>query len=152
MLIKWDLYPTHQVDAELSDSDNDGQNEPTGDDARCQGVPSTESIAPNPIGSSMAEQIHPYAVDQTTTIIPTGSGQQKKKCVVLASKIKQPTSSDQVITELPPYRGPRSSLDLVVVEFFSAYLKLFDTLLRPLGPEHRLRLTPSQPKNLKRRR
>jgi hypothetical protein len=69
---------------------------------------------------------------------------------VLASKRKQAASSDQVTTELPPYRGPRSPLDVVAVEFvFGAYLKLFDTPLRPLGPEHRMGLTPSQPKNLR---
>jgi hypothetical protein len=101
----------------LSDSDNDGQIEPADDDAGGQGAPSTEPIAPNPIGSSMAEQICPSVADQTTTAIPSGSGQQKKKHVVLASKRKQPASSDQVITELPLYHGPRSPLDLVAVEF-----------------------------------
>jgi hypothetical protein len=68
---------------------------------------------------------------------------RKKKRVVLASKHKQAASSDQVTTELPP-------LDVVAVEFvFGAYLKLFDTPLRLLGPEHHMGLTPSQPKNLR---
>jgi hypothetical protein len=101
----------------LSDSDNDGQNEPAGDDVGGQEVPSTEWIAPNSIGSSMAEHIRPSAADQTTIIVPSGSGQQKRKRVVLVSKCKRSTSSDQVITELPPYHGPRSPLDLVAVEF-----------------------------------
>jgi hypothetical protein len=65
----------------------------------------------------MAEQIHPSAADQTTTTVSSGSGQQKKKLVVLVSKCYQHASSDQVITELPPYRGPRSPLDLIAVEF-----------------------------------
>jgi hypothetical protein len=65
----------------------------------------------------MAEQIHLSAADQTTTVVPSGSDQQKKKRVVLVSKRKQPTSSDQVITKVPPYRGPQSPLDLVAIEF-----------------------------------
>jgi hypothetical protein len=63
----------------------------------------------------MAEQILPSAADQATTVVSSGSGQQKKKRVVLASKHKKRASSDQVITELPPYRGPRSPLYLVVL-------------------------------------
>jgi hypothetical protein len=101
----------------LSDCDNDGQNEPADDDAGGQGVPSNESIAPNPIGSGMTEQIHFSATDQTTTVAPTGNSQQNKKHIVLASKRKQPAPSDQVIIELPLYRGPQSPLDLVAVEF-----------------------------------
>jgi hypothetical protein len=88
LLINKDLYPARQVDTELSDTNNDRQNEPIGDDVGGQGVPSTESIAPNPIGSSMAEQIHPSIVDQTTTTVPSGSDQQQKKHVVIASKRK----------------------------------------------------------------
>jgi hypothetical protein len=39
------------------------------------------------------------------------------KCVVLKTKCKQDKApADQVIIELPPYRRPRSPLDLVVVE------------------------------------
>jgi hypothetical protein len=101
----------------LSDGDNTGQNEPTGDDAGGQGAPSTEPIVPNLVRSSMAEQIHPSAANQTTTDVPSDSDHHQKKRVVLASKRKQPASSDEVITELPPYRGPRSPLDLVAVEF-----------------------------------
>jgi hypothetical protein len=85
-------------------------------------VPSTEPIAPNPIGSSLAEQIRPSVTDQTTTAIPSGSNQQKKKHIVLASKGKHHASSDQMITELPPYRGPLSLVYLVVVEFVSGCL------------------------------
>jgi hypothetical protein len=78
----------------LSNSENNKQNEPAGDDAGGQGAPSTEPIAPNPIRSSMAEQIRPSVANQATTVVPSGSGQQKKKRVVLASKRKQRASSD----------------------------------------------------------
>jgi hypothetical protein len=74
----------------LSDGDNDGHNEPTGG----QGAPSTESIALNPIGSGMTEQIRSSAAGQTTTGATLGSSQQKKKHDVLASKRKQPAPSD----------------------------------------------------------
>jgi hypothetical protein len=97
----------------------------------------------------MTEQIRSSTADQTTTDATLGSSQHKKKHDVLVSKRKQHAPSDQVIIELPPYRGPRSPLDLVAVEFvFGTYLKLFDTPLRPLGLEHRLGLTLNWPKNL----
>jgi hypothetical protein len=68
----------------------------------------------------MAEQILPSATDQATTVVSLGSSQQKKKRVVLASKHKKRASSNHVITKLPPYRGPRSPLYLVAVEFVYA--------------------------------
>jgi hypothetical protein len=44
--------------------------------------------------------------------------------------------ADQVMTqvELPPYRGPRSPLDLVAIEIMDAYLKHFNEYLRLLLP------------------
>jgi hypothetical protein len=47
---------------------------------------------------------------------------------VLASKRKQPASSDQVITELCLYHGPRSPLDLVAIEF--VFVRLFEAFRR----------------------
>jgi hypothetical protein len=42
---------------------------------------------------------------------------KRKKCVVLGIKRKQDkAAADQVIIELPQYRGPRSPLDIVDVE------------------------------------
>jgi hypothetical protein len=49
-----DLYPNREVDAELSDEDNNRQKKPAGDDAEGKGAPSVEALAPNPIGSSLA--------------------------------------------------------------------------------------------------
>jgi hypothetical protein len=98
---------------------------PAGDDAGRQGAPSTESTASNPIESSMMKQICPSVINQITIVVPSGSGQQKKR-IVLASKRKQPASSNQVITELPPCRGPQSPLNLVAVEFvFGRLFKAF---------------------------
>jgi hypothetical protein len=59
----------------LSDGDNDGQNEPAGDDAGSQGVLWTELNAPNSIGFDVMEQIRSSTADQTTTAAPSGSNQ-----------------------------------------------------------------------------
>jgi hypothetical protein len=42
-----DLYPDQEVDAELSDEDDIGQKEPTGDDAEGEGAPTVDTLAPN---------------------------------------------------------------------------------------------------------
>jgi hypothetical protein len=54
----------------------------------------------------MAAQVLPSTADQLTTTTPLGSGHPKKKHLVLVSKRKQPTSSDQVTTELFPHHAP----------------------------------------------
>jgi hypothetical protein len=38
-LVIQDFYPEREIVAELSNEDNNGQKEPTGDDAECEGVP-----------------------------------------------------------------------------------------------------------------
>jgi hypothetical protein len=78
--------------------------------------PPIETLAPNPIRSSLMKMSRPSTADQTTTTAPS-SGGQKKKRVALGTKCKPDKAlADQVITELPPYRGPRSPLDLVAIE------------------------------------
>jgi hypothetical protein len=48
---------------------------------------------------------------------------KRKKCVVLGTKRKHDKAADgQVIIELPLYRGPRSPLDIVVVEHIFRHL------------------------------
>jgi hypothetical protein len=90
----------------LSDEDNVGPNKPTGDDARGNGPSSVETLAPNQIGSSSAGGTHPLAADRAASTAPSGSG-EKKIGVVLGTKHKQDkVATDQVIIELPPYRGP----------------------------------------------
>jgi hypothetical protein len=100
----------------LSSEDNVWPNELAGDDAGVNGAPSVETHTPNPIGSSSVGETHPSAVDQDASTSPSGGG-QKKKCVVLGIKHKQDkVAADQVIIELPQYRGPRSPLDIVDVD------------------------------------
>jgi hypothetical protein len=116
LIIHQDQYPARPVDAELFNSNHDGQDDPTGDDDGRHRAPSAESIVPNLIGSGMAKQVRPSATDQLTTTAPLGSGQPKKKCLVLVCKRKQHAPSDQVTTELFSHNVPRSPLGLVVVK------------------------------------
>jgi hypothetical protein len=75
-----------------------------------------ETLAPNPIGSSSVGEFRPSAADRTNAAAPSGGG-PRKKCVALRTKRKQGQAPvNQVTIELPPYRGPRSPLDLVAVD------------------------------------
>jgi hypothetical protein len=111
---KHDLYPPHQVDVELSDSTGEDQKQPAGDDVEGHGVPLTEPITSNPIGPDMAALVRPPVADQSVSTAPLGGGQKWKR-IMLASKRKTTTSSDQVITELSSYHGSRNRLNLVAV-------------------------------------
>jgi hypothetical protein len=129
LIIHQDLYPARPVDAELFDSNHDGQDDPTGDDDGGQGAPSAEPTVPRMIGFSMVAQVLPSVVDQLTTTTPLGSGHLKRKCLVLVSKHKQPTSFDQVMTELFPHRASQRSLSLVVTRLvFWCLFEVFQCL------------------------
>jgi hypothetical protein len=58
-----DLYPPHQVDADLSDSTGEYQKQTAGDDVEGHVIPLIEPITSNPIGSNMAALVRPLAVD-----------------------------------------------------------------------------------------
>jgi hypothetical protein len=89
----------------LSDEDNVGPNELVGDDVGGNGAPSVETLAPNSIRSSSAGETRLSAADRVVSTAPSGVS-QKKKGVVLRTKHKQDKdATDQVIIELPPYRG-----------------------------------------------
>jgi hypothetical protein len=126
LIIHQDLYPACPVDAEVSDSNHDGQDDPTGDDDGGQGAPSAEPTVPHLIGSSTAAQVRPSATDQLTTTARLGNGPPKKKHLVLASKRKQHAPSDQVTTEFFPHHVPRCSLGLVAVKL--VFGRLFEAL------------------------
>jgi hypothetical protein len=129
LIIHQDLYPASPVDAELSDSNHDGQNDPTGDDDGGQEAPSAGPTVPDLIGSSMAAQVPPSAADQPTTAAPLGSGYPKKRCRVLVSKRKQHASSDHVSTELFLHHTPQCSLGLVAVRLiFWCLFEVFQRL------------------------
>jgi hypothetical protein len=120
---KQDLFPPHQVDADLSDSTGEYQKQTAGDDVEGHGIPLIEPITSNPIGSNMAALVRPPAADQPVSVAPL-SGGQKWKRIMLASKRKTTTSSDQVITELPSCHGSRNWLNLVAVSL--AFGRLFE--------------------------
>jgi hypothetical protein len=65
-----------------------------GDDDGGQGEPSAELTVPILIRSGLAERVRPSAANQLTTTAPLGSGQSKKKHLVLISKRKQSAPSD----------------------------------------------------------
>jgi hypothetical protein len=73
---------------EVSDSNHDGQDDPTGNYDGGQGAPLVELIVPNMIRSDTAAQVCSSAVDQLTTAAPLASGPLKKKRIVFASKCK----------------------------------------------------------------
>jgi hypothetical protein len=55
--IKQDLYPPHQVDADLSDSTGEDRKQTVGDDVEGPGIPLIEPITSNLIGSNMAASV-----------------------------------------------------------------------------------------------
>jgi hypothetical protein len=89
----------------LSDSTGEDLKQPAGDDVEGHGIPLTEPITSNPIRSNMAALVRPPVADQSVSAAPL-SGGQKRKRIMLVSKCKTTTSSDQVITELSSYHGP----------------------------------------------
>jgi hypothetical protein len=123
LFFKQDIYPPHQVDADLSDSTGEDRKQTAGDDVEGHGISLIEPITSNPIGSNMAAPICPPATDQPVSAAPL-SGGQKRKCIRLASKRKTTASSDQVITEIPSYHGSRNQLNLVSVNL--AFGRMFE--------------------------
>jgi hypothetical protein len=121
------LYLEARVDVEVSSGEDDvpktnalidKKKASAGDDAKDGGVSSAEPITPYPISSDALEQAEPSVADRPAPVIPpTGRHGRKRPPPII--KRKQPLpSADQVMTkiELPPYRRPHSSLDLVIVE------------------------------------
>jgi hypothetical protein len=94
LLIHQNLYPARPINAEVSDSNHDGQDDPKGNDDGGQVAPSSEPVVSNLTGSGPVAQVHPSVADQLITAAPLGSGPPKKKRLVLASKHKQHVSSD----------------------------------------------------------
>jgi hypothetical protein len=105
----------------LSDSNGEHKKQTAGDDVEGHGIPLIEPITSNPTGSNMAALFCPPVSDQPVSAAPL-SGGQKRKCIMLASKCKTTTSSDQVITELPSYHGSRNRLSLVSVNLAFGHL------------------------------
>jgi hypothetical protein len=99
-----------------------------GNDDGGQGTPLAEPTVSRLIGSDMAAQVLPSATDQLTTAAPSSSDHPKKKRLVLVSKRKQPTFSDQVTTKIFPHHAPRWFLGLVATRLVS--WRLFEVFPR----------------------
>jgi hypothetical protein len=128
LIIHQNLYPARPVNAEVFDSNHDGQDDPTVNDDGGQGTPLAKSIVPNLIGSGTAVQVRPSTADQLTTATPFGSSPLKKKRPVLASKHKQHAPFDQVTTELFSYHTPHCPLGLAAIKLVFGHL--FEPLQR----------------------
>jgi hypothetical protein len=152
-----DLYPVANIDVEVSSGDDDvltldalatKQKKSVGNDVEDGRASSAEPIAPNPISSNTSGQTDPSVTDRAASTNPP-VGERRRKRPPPVPKWKQALSStDKVMTqiELPPYCGPRSPLDLIVVEIIlGASLKPFVAYLRPLV------LRPAMIFNLRRR-
>jgi hypothetical protein len=85
-------------------------------------VPSVKTLAPNPIGSSLAGESHPSTANRTTTTAPSGGGQKKRRVVLGTKRELDRVPIDQVIIDLPPYHGPQSPLYLVAIEHIFGHL------------------------------
>jgi hypothetical protein len=88
------------------------------DDAGDKGASSAEQSAPNPISSSMPKQTDSSATGRVPPVIPSTGGHGRKRPPPATRQNKPIPQTDQVMShvELPPYRGLRIPLDLVVIE------------------------------------
>jgi hypothetical protein len=102
----------------VSSDEDDVMKESAGDDAGDGAASSAELIAPNPIRSNALGQTDPSIVDRNASTDPPIGGHRRKHPPPITKRRQALPSADQVMTqiELPPYRGPRSSLDLIVIE------------------------------------
>jgi hypothetical protein len=72
--VKQDLYPPHQVDADLSGSTGEDRKQIAGDDVEGPGIPLIEPITSNPIVSNMAAPVCPPTADQPVSAAPLSGG------------------------------------------------------------------------------
>jgi hypothetical protein len=71
-----DLYPSHQVNADLFDNTGEDQKQTAGDDVEDPGIPLIEPISSIPIGSNMAAPVRPPAADRPVSAGPLSGGQK----------------------------------------------------------------------------
>jgi hypothetical protein len=133
-------------DASKIDASDANLQTPDGDDVEGEGASSMEPIAPSLICPNAPVQTDPFAADRATLGAPSTGRPKWKRSRTVPKRKHSKTLIVQVMTqiELPPYRGPKSPLDLVAIEMiFSISLKLFNAHLMLLVLDHRLVVTPS---------
>jgi hypothetical protein len=109
---------------------------PDGDDAEGDEASSVETIAPGPIGSNTPVQTDPTTSDRGALGAPSASGHKRKHPLTIPKHRQIKTSTVQVMTqiELPPYRGPKSPLDLVAIEMiFWCLFEVFQRTSQAVG-------------------
>jgi hypothetical protein len=114
----------------VSSSEDDVTKKSAEEDARDRGASSAELIAPNLIRSNASGQTDPFTADRASSVDPP-IARRRRNCPLLVPKRKQALPlADQVMIqiELPPYRGPRSPLDLVTIEII--FGRLFEAFRR----------------------
>jgi hypothetical protein len=128
-----DHYPGASIDVEVSSGDDDvpaldasatKQKKLAGDDVTDGGASSAEPIASNPISSNTSGQTNSSVADRTASTNPLVGGRMHKRPPSVPKRKQAVSSVDQVIIqiELPPYRGPHSSLDLIIIEIIFEHL------------------------------
>jgi hypothetical protein len=117
-------------------------------------VSSAESIAPNPISSSVSNQSNHSITCGVSTNVPPCGGRGCNRPPPATRWNKPILLVDQVMTQiaLPPYHGTHSPLDLVAIEiFFGCIFEAFRHIPLVVAstvvtdddrPQKRLRQTP----------
>jgi hypothetical protein len=123
------LFNDDDVDAShpMGQTDSMGQAEPstrhvpTVDDAKALGKTLAKTIIPDPIVASVRETTIPPVADWVK-VAPTLGVHGRKRLCIATRRSDQGHRAAQVIThnELPPYRRPRSPLDMVPSEIVSS--------------------------------
>jgi hypothetical protein len=84
------------------------------------------SITPGSIGSNALVQADPSATDRAALGAPSAGGHMRK-CPPTVPKRRQTETSTVLVmpqNELPPYHGPKGTLDLVAIEII--FSRLFE--------------------------
>jgi hypothetical protein len=127
------LYLKARIDVELS-SDEDAGPKPDvltdqkkasiSNDAGDEGVSSAEPNAPNRISYSVPKQPDSFTASRVPPVVPSTGEHGCKHPPPTTRRNKPLPHIDQVMTqvEVPPYRRPRSPLDLVVIEVIFGHI------------------------------
>jgi hypothetical protein len=118
------------IDVEVYSSEDNVTKKSTSDDAGDGGASSAESIAPNPIRSNTPRQTDPSVADRAASTDPPVGRHRRKHPPPIPKRKQALPSIDQLMTKIkfPPYRGPHSPLDLIIVEII--FGRLFEAFKR----------------------
>jgi hypothetical protein len=121
---------------EVPSGEDDVTKKSASDDAWDGGASSAEPITPNPIRSNTPGQTNPSVANQAASTDPPIGGHKPKRPPPVPKRKQALPSADQVMTQikLPPYCGPHSSLDLIIVEIiFGRHFEAFQCISQATG-------------------